>query len=232
MRRVDARTEAVAALERVAMFEALSPEDLDGLVAVARLRFFEPGQTLLHEGDEADTCLVIRSGAVRGSRSYAGRSTSVAEFGAGEVVGELAVVDGHRRASTVEALEPTRVLVLPAVAVLAVMRRHPEVAESMLAGLSERLHAANERIAARSLATVPGRVAAALLGQVEKRRRAGAAPRDVVVRANQADIAALAGSSRESASRFLAVLERAGLVSLGRGKVTVHEPAALRRYIN
>ena len=52
-----------------------------------------------------------------------------------------------------------------------------------------------------------------------------------MISATQADIAQLAGSSRESASRFLATLERAGVVSTGRAKVTVHDPAALRNYI-
>jgi CRP/FNR family transcriptional regulator len=54
---------------------------------------------------------------------------------------------------------------------------------------------------------------------------------DVVLTVTQAEVAQLAGSSRESASRFLAVLERAGIVSQGRGKVTVHDPAALERYV-
>ena len=53
----------------------------------------------------------------------------------------------------------------------------------------------------------------------------------MLVTITQADIAQLAGSSRESASRFLAVLERAGVVTQGRGRVTVHEPAALERYV-
>ena len=53
----------------------------------------------------------------------------------------------------------------------------------------------------------------------------------MLIRATQADIAQLAGSSRESASRFLATLERAGVVTTGRGKVIVHDPAALRNYI-
>jgi CRP-like cAMP-binding protein len=53
----------------------------------------------------------------------------------------------------------------------------------------------------------------------------------VLVTITQADVAQLAGSSRESASRFLAVLERAGLVTQGRGRITVHEPEALTRYV-
>ena len=49
----------------------------------------------------------------------------------------------------------------------------------------------------------------------------------MLLTATQAELAQLAGSSRESASRFLAVLERAGVISQGRGRLTVHDPAAL-----
>ena len=51
------------------------------------------------------------------------------------------------------------------------------------------------------------------------------------MRTTQADVAKLAGSSRESASRFLAVLERAGVITQGRGRLTVHDPGALQRYV-
>jgi CRP/FNR family transcriptional regulator len=78
-----------------------------------------------------------------------------------------------------------------------------------------------------------------LVAQVE---REGGAPRtgaeggesvvkEVLVTATQAELAQLAGSSRESASRFLAVLERAGVISQGRGRLTVHDPGALERYV-
>jgi CRP/FNR family transcriptional regulator len=71
-----------------------------------------------------------------------------------------------------------------------------------------------------------------VLGQLVAQVQAeGGGDRDVLVTITQADIAQLAGSSRESASRFLAVLERAGVVSQGRGRVTVHDPAALVRYV-
>jgi CRP-like cAMP-binding protein len=54
---------------------------------------------------------------------------------------------------------------------------------------------------------------------------------DVLLTVTQADVAQLAGSSRESASRFLAVLERAGVVSQGRGRLVVHDPEALKQYV-
>jgi CRP/FNR family cyclic AMP-dependent transcriptional regulator len=53
----------------------------------------------------------------------------------------------------------------------------------------------------------------------------------VTIRMNQADLAQLAGTSRESVSRFLADLERAGIVRPGRGRVTVLDPPKLNNYI-
>jgi CRP/FNR family transcriptional regulator, cyclic AMP receptor protein len=66
---------------------------------------------------------------------------------------------------------------------------------------------------------------------VDQAQNEGAAERDVAVVATQADLAKLAGSSRESASRFLAVLERAGVITQGRGRLTVHDPGALQGYV-
>jgi CRP/FNR family transcriptional regulator, cyclic AMP receptor protein len=54
---------------------------------------------------------------------------------------------------------------------------------------------------------------------------------EIVVRSTQAELAQLAGASREATSRFLADLQRAGVVTCRRGRVIVHEPQALRRYI-
>ena len=53
----------------------------------------------------------------------------------------------------------------------------------------------------------------------------------VTIRLRQSDLAQLAGTSRESVSRFLATLERAGVVQFGRGRVTILEPERLGSYI-
>jgi CRP/FNR family transcriptional regulator len=138
---------------------------------------------------------------------------------------------GETRSASVEVLEPMRAVAILAGDLRRLMVRHPDIAVKMLEGLANRLRDANERIARQSFQTVAGRVASALLGQVQAISPDGEAGRDVLVRATQAEIAQLAGASRESASRFLAKLERAGLITTGRGKVVVHEPNALRNYI-
>ena len=104
-------------------------------------------------------------------------------------------------------------------------------AVKMLEAMADRIRATNERLANQSFQTVAGRVAGVLIDLVDARQAEGAGTSDVLVEATQADIAQLAGASRESASRFLATLERQGVVTTQRGKVVVHDPGSLRNYI-
>jgi len=96
--------------------------------------------------------------------------------------------------------------------------------------LGRRLRETNERLARQSFQTVQSRVAVVLSQLVDQEAVDGKSG-DVLVTATQADLAQLAGSSRESASRFLAVLERAGVISQGRGRLVVHDRDALQQYV-
>jgi CRP/FNR family cyclic AMP-dependent transcriptional regulator len=221
-------------LGRSSIFSSLSERDLSQLAEVAVPRAYLDGETIFREGDSGNTCYVVRSGRVRVTRRHSdGRVLTLAELGSGQMFGELAMFSDETRSASVEAIEDTRALALLAGDVRRLLINHPEIAVKMLGGMAERLRAANERLTRQSFQTVAGRVASALLGQVESRRADGAGPEEtpVLIEATQAQIAQLAGASRESASRFLAKLERAGLISTGRGKVLVHDPDALRNYI-
>ena len=109
--------------------------------------------------------------------------------------------------------------------------RIPEIAVKLLGALGRRLRETNERLARQSFQTVQSRVASALAELVATARSEGAGEADVLITATQTDLAQLAGSSRESASRFLATLERAGVITQGRGKLTVHDPGRLEGYV-
>ena len=219
-------------LARVPLFADLSERDLEQLAQVAVPRSYESGEAVFREGDSGDTCYVIREGAVRVTRRHSdGRVITLAELRPGDIFGELAMFGGETRSASVEALEPTRAHAILAGDMRRIMLQHPEIAVKMLEGLADRLRQANERISRQSFQTVAGRVASALLAQVAARSPDGVPAREVTIEATQAEIAQLAGASRESAARFLAKLERAGLITTGRGRVVVHEPEALRNYI-
>jgi CRP-like cAMP-binding protein len=223
----------VQLLQRVTVFEALAPDDLRRVAEVAVPRRFAPGQVIFREGDESDTCYVVRRGHCRAVRENTdGRTIALAHFGPGDIFGELAMFDDERRSATLEALDELATIAIPGSAMRSLLRRHPEIAVKLVIALGRRLRAANERLSRQSFQTVQSRVASVLDQLVEQARAEGAAGEsDVLVTATQAELAQLAGSSRESASRFLAVLERAGVISQGRGRLTVHDPAALRGYV-
>src|SRR3712207_5939181 len=228
------RTEEVAAglLTRVPVFETLAPGDLRHVAAVAVPRRFAAHQVIFREGDASDTCYVVRTGharAVRGNPD--GRTIALPHFGPGDIFGELAMFDDERPSATVETLDEVEALAISGTDMRRLLREHPDIAVKLVISLGRRLRAANERLARQSFQTVQSRVASVLIGMVEQQRREGGGDHHVLLTTTQAEVAQLAGSSRESASRFLAVLERAGIVTQGRGKLTVHDPSALQRYV-
>jgi CRP/FNR family transcriptional regulator len=225
--------ETVRLLANTEIFRGLEPRELDEVAQVAVPRSWERGEILFREGDSGDTCYLLRAGAVLLTREHQdGRTVALAEFRAGELFGELAMFRGETRSATAEAIEDTAAVALLARDLQRLVRRNPALALKLLAALAERVSTTTERLLQQSFQTVAGRVAGTLLAQTAARQAEGAPEQDVLIKATQAEIAQLSGTSRESASRFLATLERAGVVTLGRGKVTVHEPGRLRNYIH
>jgi CRP-like cAMP-binding protein len=224
--------ETVALLARVPVFADLDPGDLQRVAEVAVPRSFEAEHVVFREGDDSDTCYIVRSGHARAVRSHSdGRTITLASFGPGDIFGELAMFDDERRSATVEAVDDLEAVAILGADMRRLLRRHPDIAAKLLAAVTRRLRQTNERLTRQSFQTVQSRVAQVVSALVEQAQAEGAGEGDVLITVTQSDIAQLAGSARESASRFLAVLERAGIITQGRGRLTVHDPQALRRYV-
>ncbi|MGZ8676213.1 MAG: Crp/Fnr family transcriptional regulator [Solirubrobacterales bacterium] len=225
-------SDVVNLLRRVSLFSELSDPELERIAQVAIPRSYPRDTRVIHEGDPGDACFIVRTGSCRVTREHPdGRAITLATLGPGAIFGELAMLDGESRSASVEATEDTELLALSASDMRALIREHPGLAEKLVVALTRRLREANERIARQSFQTVPSRVAG-VLGQLLAEDGMAPSPHDgVTIRLRQSDLAQLAGTSRESVSRFLATLERAGVVQVGRGRVTVLEPERLGAYI-
>jgi len=216
----------------VPLFSELSGPELERIARVAVPRSYPRDTRVFHEGDPGDTCYIVRAGSCRVTREHPdGRAITLATLGPGAIFGELAMFDGERRSASIEASEDTELLALPASDVRALIREHPKMAEKLVVALTRRLRAANERISRQSFQTVPSRVAGVLSQLLAEEPLAPVVRDGVTIRLRQSDLAQLAGTSRESVSRFLATLERAGVVQVGRGRVTVLQPERLHAYI-
>src|ERR1700704_429263 len=223
--------EVVELLGNVPVFSTLVGDDLERIAQVAVPREFEPGEVVFREGDASDTCYIVRDGRARALRTHRdGRTLTLATFGPGDIFGELALFEDEKRSATVEAIERTTAVAVLGPDMRRLMSEHAEISSRLVIALGRRLRETNERLSRQSFQTVQSRVAVVLSELVEEELVEGERG-DVLVTATQADLAQLAGSSRESASRFLAVLERAGVISQGRGRLVVDDPDAPKQYV-
>lgn len=127
-------------LRRVPLFEGLDPEDLQRIAATCMERTFAHGEALMREGDLGDELVVIVAGTVRVVRREAdGSERFIRGYGAGDHIGELAVLRERPRAATVVAEGAVRGLVIGGDALKSILRERPEAAMSMLATLAERI---------------------------------------------------------------------------------------------
>ena len=223
--------DTIALLRAVPVFSELGEEELARVAEVAVPRQFVAGEVVFREGDESNTCYVVRYGrrapcasiptAVRSRSPTSVPATSSASWRCSTTSGS----------ATIETLEDTEAVAILGGDMRRLLGEHSDIAVKLLASLGRRLRETNERLARQSFQTVQSRVASVLLQLVAGARSEGDEEGDVLITSTQASLAQLAGSSRESASRFLAVLERAGIITQGRGKLVVHDPGALERYV-
>jgi len=133
------------ALASVPLFSQLSRKDLARLGRALVERKYKKGETIVKEGEQAVAFFIIRSGRVEAVRG-AGGKTKLNELGAGQVFGEMALLDGLPRNATVRTLEDTECLVLSRWDFVAELRTSPHIAVGMLPILSKRLREANDRL--------------------------------------------------------------------------------------
>ncbi|MHB1539118.1 MAG: Crp/Fnr family transcriptional regulator [Solirubrobacteraceae bacterium] len=225
-------SEVVELLAGVPVFSTLEPDDMLAVASLAVPRSFEQNEIVFRKGDASDTCYVVRAGRVCATREHPdGRTITLATFGPRDIFGELAMFEDERRSATIETLEATTAVAILGPDMRRLMATHPMISMRLAIALGRRLRESNERLARQSFQTVQSRVALVLAELVAEVSPDGGQAREVALVTTQTSIAQLAGSSRESASRFLAVLERAGVISQGRGRLVVHDPTALDAYV-
>jgi CRP-like cAMP-binding protein len=132
--RKDAKIEL---LKAVPLFSGCSKPELQLVASLADELELGEGATLITEGERGREFLVVANGTVRVSR----RGKTVRDLGAGDYVGEIALVADVPRTATVTATSPVRLLVITDRAFRTVLERMPSIATKVLQSLGERLHA-------------------------------------------------------------------------------------------
>jgi CRP/FNR family transcriptional regulator, cyclic AMP receptor protein len=188
-------------------------------------RRYAKDQTIFHEGEIGDTFHVIDKGRVLVEVSTArGDVAALSVRAPGEVLGELAIVGAGRRTARVTALEPTETLSLTRASLDEMRRADPDIDRLLLEILAAKLQEQTDQLMEVLFVPVGKRVLRVLL-RLADAFDTGSDP--VVVRVRQEDIAAMAGTRRQTANRPLKIAEEDGAILIGRGRVEVLDRALL-----
>ncbi len=217
-----------AALLQSELFRALGDAAIDAVVAKAARRQVAAGEALLHRGDPGTAMYVVLQGRLRVSVvSAEGGEMMLGMLGPGEVIGEMALLDGRPRSADVQAMEPCLLLEVGRAQVLALLRGDAELSLRLLAVLSRRLRDVNEAVEDVALLEVPARLARVLLRLARNfGTKQGNAWR-IGVKIAQRDLAMLAGTSRETVNRELRALEADGTIARQEGRLVILRPDRL-----
>jgi CRP/FNR family transcriptional regulator, cyclic AMP receptor protein len=215
-------------LRQMPLFAGLTNRELTTLAQELALRHFRSGETIFHEGDPGQVFYLIQSGQVRiYLQGEEGQETSVILYGAGDVFGELAVIDELPRSASAVAMGDTLVYTMSRDILRAHMREMPLLANNFMKALSVRVRSSTRHMGDLTLLDVPARLASKLLelaqdyGQVESDGIRIDAP------LTQTDLASLTGATRESVNKALSAFRRQGLIRTVQGQIVILNPELL-----
>lgn len=194
-----------------------------------RLRRFERGDALVYEGQVGDKVLVLLTGRAKVSSTTAeGREMVLGFRGPGDLVGELSVIDGRPRSSTVLALEPVEALAMAATNFRTFVEDHPRVAWLLLELLSARFRDADRKRIEFGAADSVGRVSARLVELAETHGEPEDGAVVITLPLSQEELGGWCGCSREAAAKGLQTLRRLGLIETRRRRIVVLDVDRLR----
>ena len=182
-------------------------------------RHLQAGEALFVAGDPGDGCYRLEQGLLKVViTSPQGDERILAMLGPGTIVGELAMIDGLPRSSSIFAVKDCELSFISREEFENRTKQHPEVYRYLANVLAARLRGTDEAVAAVSFLTVKERLARALIELGEFLGEADDAGRVVIChKISQSDLAALAGVARENVSRVMSDWKRRKVVTRSGG---------------
>ena len=211
------------------VLDRLSPKDREIVEARVTYQSYAEGHTIISHMDEDRDVFFILEGRVRATLySRTGREVDYRDAGPGDMVGELAAIDGSPRSATVEALEPARLARLPAAAFHELIETHPRFTAALLQHLSAQVRRLTERVFELSTLSMRDRLLRQLLRLAgEAGIRNGEA--EIRPAPTHFELAARIGAYREAVSREMSALHKAGVMEKRRGALIIKDVDELSR---
>lgn len=222
----------VNALRGCQLFAGLPPEDLRKIADLAQPRALDKGDYLFREGQPAQGFYLVQKGAVNVHRvSAVGKEQVIHVFRAGESFAEATLATQQGYPADARAVEPSQVLLVDKRGFIELLKRQPELALRMLAGMSQHLRVLVGLVEDLTLKDVETRLANWLLKRCPD--PASERPHEFALPMTKRVLAAELGTVSETLSRTLAKLREQGLLAVQGNQIQICSPrrlhAVLRR---
>jgi CRP/FNR family transcriptional regulator, cyclic AMP receptor protein len=216
----------LAVLRGHPIFCDLTPEALEQLCRYAKHFTLKRGATIFSKGDPGNSLFAVIAGTVKISISSAdGRSAILNLIGAGELFGEIAVLDGQARTADATATSHCEIFAIDRRDFLPFVAAHPDLAMKFIELLCTRLRWTSDQVEQVILQNLPGRLAGALLRLTEKYNLA---PSGHAIAITQQELSEMVGMTRESINKQLRVWAARNWVRLEHGAIVVLDAASLQ----
>lgn len=218
-------------LKQHAFFESMSDQAMRDMIALTQNKIFKVRSTIFNQGDEGESLYIILSGRVKiSTMSSAGKETVLCFMGPGDVLGEIAVLDGDTRTASAVVIEETQTLILHQGAFLSFLEKHPKVALHIIKVLCGRLRKTDQFVEEMTTLQAGPRLAKALLRLADQYGRPAGTDGSVLIniKLSQANLGAHAGLMRENVNRQLKMWEEEGILRSESGMITLTQMHELK----
>ncbi|MHB0867641.1 MAG: Crp/Fnr family transcriptional regulator [Thermoleophilia bacterium] len=214
--------EKKAVLKHSPVFQGMSDAELDEIVPLVVQRRLRKDTVIFHEHDPAAAFYLVKKGRVKIYKvAPDGREQVLAMLGDGQIFGDVPTFDGGPYPATAATMDDSELYLIRREDLLAVVRRYPEIAIKVIAVLGARLRQSLELVHDLSFKQVPHRLAGLLLKLGEEYGEQQEAGTLINLSLSRQELADIVGTSRETVTRELKKMERAGLLAIDRRHITI-----------
>lgn len=222
------RAEQHQLLKKHILFSQLRDDELHEFLARSHIEQYAAKQEIFAKGSPGQSMMAVLRGSVKVSTwSPDGREVVFNTMEAGDIFGEIALLDGRERSADATALSDCEILVLYRRDFLPFLRRHPDLCIALLEVLCQRLRHTSEQVEDVLFETLGSRVAKLLLRLAHLED----GMREPAVRVTQGELGHMVGGARESVNRHLQAWQKAGLIEVLKGSIVIRDAGRLRRIV-
>ena len=199
-------------LSKSLLFGALDDTARRDLAAHVHRKSYDVGEPIFHIGAPGQSLIVILAGTVRVSLpGPRGKAVILADLGVGEVLGEIALLDGKERSADATALTKCDLLVLERRDVVAFLEKRADICLKLLELMCARLRKSDQRMSDIAFLELSVRLAKLLLDRLGPAGRPGGKSK---LSLSQTELAGMINATRENVNRCLRDWQRQGIVDI------------------